>query len=166
MDWDILRTDSCTTENPTGANFGCGYNGKSSGWIQEKVDLSRYAGSEVIIQFEYITDAAVNGEGFLVDDIRIDAINYFEDFEGDEGGWDGEGFVRINNLLPQEYAVSIINQMDKSVVFKEILSAQPSKPDILDTYLQNEDFLLVINGVTRHTNQPAKYSVRFTPMED
>ncbi|HHE40924.1 MAG TPA: hypothetical protein ENL10_05430, partial [Candidatus Cloacimonetes bacterium] len=166
LDWDILRTDSCTTENPTGANFGCGYNGKSSGWIQEKVDLSRYAGSEVIIQFEYITDAAVNGEGFLVDDIRIDAINYFEDFEGDEGGWDGEGFVRINNLLPQEYAVSIINQMDKSVVFKEILSAQPSKPDILDTYLQNEDFLLVINGVTRHTNQPAKYSVRFTPMED
>ena len=47
----------------------------------EEVDLSQFAGQKVQIRFEYITDAAVNGEGFLLDDVQIDAINYQEDFE-------------------------------------------------------------------------------------
>ncbi|MBI3740033.1 MAG: immune inhibitor A, partial [Chloroflexi bacterium] len=40
--WDILKTPSCTTENPSGNSYGCGYNAKSGGgqtaeWINEKV---------------------------------------------------------------------------------------------------------------------------------
>lgn len=166
LDWEILETDSCITDNPTGANFGCGYNGKSGGWVQETVDLSDFVGSEVKIQFEYITDAAVNGEGFLVDDISIEAINYYEDFEQDEGGWNGEGFVRIDNTLPQIYAASLINQKQKSVDYKEILTLQVPYSNILDMPLENNDYLLVINGITRFTNQPAAYSVRYTSLED
>ena len=36
----------------------------------EEVDLSQFAGKKVQIRFEYITDAAINGEGFLLDDVQ------------------------------------------------------------------------------------------------
>lgn len=74
--WQILTTPSCTTEDPSGNSYGCGYNGQTGDWAQEDVDLSQFAGQKVQIRFEYITDAAVNGEGFLLDDVRVDAAGY------------------------------------------------------------------------------------------
>ena len=94
-DWQIQITPSGTAEDPSGNSYGWGYNGVSSGgagWIQEEVDLSDFAGKKVQLRFEYITDGAVNGEGFLVDDIEVPQIDYFADFETDDGGWSAEGF--------------------------------------------------------------------------
>jgi hypothetical protein len=59
------------------------------------------------LRFEYITDAAVNGEGMMLDDISI-PLNYQTDFESDNGGWEPAGFVRIQNKLPQSYKISLI----------------------------------------------------------
>ncbi|MGH2627547.1 MAG: hypothetical protein ACRDHY_12960, partial [Anaerolineales bacterium] len=113
--WEILTTPSGTGDDPTGNSYGWGYNGLSGGgdegaWLAESVDLSRFAGSEILLRFEYVTDAAVNGEGLLLDDIRIEALDYEEDFEGGDGGWLAEGFVRLYNLLPQTYRVLLIER--------------------------------------------------------
>jgi hypothetical protein len=62
------------------------------------VDLSPYAGQKVQVRFEYVTDAAVNGEGLQVDDISVPAVNYFTDFESDNGGWEPAGFARVENI--------------------------------------------------------------------
>ncbi len=78
------------------------------------VDLSDYAGKEIQLRFEYITDAAVNGEGFLLDDVSIPAIDYFSDFETDLGGWQPEGWVRIQNRLPQTFELSLIESNGSS----------------------------------------------------
>ena len=40
------------------------------------------------MRFEYVTDAAVNGEGLLLDDVSMPQINYSSDFESDDGGWE------------------------------------------------------------------------------
>ena len=77
--WQILKTPSGTSDDPSGNSYGWAYNGISGAedepsWIQEQVDLSKFAGQEVLLRFEYITDTAVNAEGFLVDDLRIPAI--------------------------------------------------------------------------------------------
>ena len=98
--WQIVSTPSCTSQNLTGNNFGCGYNYSSGGWITEVVDLSSYAGKTLKLSFEYVTDEAVTAEGFLIDDIRIDAAGYSADFEENDGGWLAEGFVRIDNMIP------------------------------------------------------------------
>ena len=103
QNWEILNTPSGKLDNPSGNSYGWAYNGKSgdnlnediSTWIQESVDLSQFAGQQVQLRFEYLTDAAVNGEGFYLDDIAIPEIDYFTDFEQDTGGWQGAGFVRI-----------------------------------------------------------------------
>jgi hypothetical protein len=82
--WQILPTPSGTDDDPIGNNFGWGYTGLSGlegTWIKEEVDLSEFAGKRVQIRFEYITDASVHAEGFLVDDIAIPEIDYATDFE-------------------------------------------------------------------------------------
>ncbi|HEX9028057.1 MAG TPA: hypothetical protein VF823_02705, partial [Anaerolineales bacterium] len=63
--WQILRTPSGTSANPSGNSYGWGYNGTSGGsgkgpqdarWIQETVDISQYVGKNVQLRFEYVTD--------------------------------------------------------------------------------------------------------------
>ncbi len=111
--WEILVTPSGTPENPNGNSFGWGYTGRSGGkskaeWIQEKVDLTPYAGKRVLIRFEYITDDAVNRPGFALDDVAVPEIGYFSDFEADGGGWEAAGFVRHANVLPQRWLVQLV----------------------------------------------------------
>ncbi|MFN3762220.1 MAG: hypothetical protein ACK4WK_03340 [Anaerolineae bacterium] len=111
--WEILTTPSGTPENPNGNSFGWGYTGRSGGgskaeWIQEKVDLTPYAGKKILVRFEYITDDAVNRPGFALDDVAVPEIGYFSDFEADGGGWEAAGFVRHANVLPQRWLVQLV----------------------------------------------------------
>ncbi len=41
--WDTLKPSECTVSNPNGNSYGCGYTGDSAGYIDQVVDLSRYA---------------------------------------------------------------------------------------------------------------------------
>jgi hypothetical protein len=109
--WDILTTPSGTSTNPNGNSFGWAYTGSSGGapeWIHEQVDISAYAGQEVLIRFEYITDDAVNRPGFVLDDVAIPEIGYSSDFEADQDGWEPEGFMRHANVLSQRWLVQLI----------------------------------------------------------
>lgn len=159
-DWTILNTPSCTTDNPTGNSYGCGYTGISNGWVQQKVDLSNYAGKKVQLRFEYVTDAAVNGEGFMLDDVAIPGINYSSDLEKDNGGWEPSGFVRIQNQLPQTYLLSIIQKSGKTTVERLALNSDQTLSLPLD--LQN-DVVLVVSGSTRFTRQLANYRFSIQP---
>jgi hypothetical protein len=163
--WEIQAPSRCTRNDPTGSNYGCGYNGRSAGWAYESVDLSRYTGNLVTLLFEYVTDLAVNGDGFVIDDISIEAIQYFTDFESDDGGWEGEGFVRVNNRLPQNFGFTILisNELQDQ---EKVISIGGLEID--QTLEQaNQDFLpvIVINGLTRFTRIPAKYRIRVTGLD-
>jgi hypothetical protein len=159
-DWTILNTPSCTTDNPFGNSYGCGYTGISNGWVQQEVDLSNYAGKKVQLRFEYVTDAAVNGEGFMLDDVAIPEINYSSDFEKDKGGWEPSGFVRIQNQLPQTYLLSIIQSSGKTTVERLALNSDQTLSFPLD--IQN-DVILVVSGSARFTRQLANYRFSIQP---
>jgi len=164
--WQILRTPASTDENPSGNSYGWGYNGLSGGdgrWIQEKVDLSQYAGGNVQIRFEYVTDAAVHGEGLLLDDIKIPEIGYFDDFESDSGGWEAAGFVRIQNVLPQTYRLALITKGADSSVEYVTLRADNTAEIPISIGGDVEEVVLVVTGTTRYTRQPAAYRFEFVP---
>ena len=166
--WQIINTPSGTADDPTGASYGWAYNGTSGGgkepvWINEHVDLSQYAGKEVDIRFEYITDGAVNGEGFLLDDVAIPEIGYFTDFEMDEGGWNPEGFVRIQNNLPQDFLVTMIRENGQTEV--EYLELADDNTLTVDLDFEDDlsEAVLVVSGSTRYTRQPAAYRFSLIP---
>jgi hypothetical protein len=156
--WQILKSSSSTDEDPTGASYGWAYNGQTNGWITAEVDLSQFAGQNVQLRFEYITDAALNGEGLLLDDVHIDAIDYQENFETGDGGWEGDGFVRVENVLPQTYRLALITKGNTTTVTHVELN--PDQTTEIPLSLQpGEEAVLVVAGTTRFTRLPAAYEI-------
>lgn len=156
--WEILKTPSGTDSNPSGNAYGWGYTGSSGGWITEEVDLSEYAGKKVQLRFEYVTDAAVNEEGLMLDDISIDAIDYKSDFETDDGGWVAAGFARLKNVLPQTYRLTLIVKGDTTTV-TNIEVAADQTADIPLSLNSGEEAILIVTGTTRFTTIAAPYQI-------
>lgn len=157
--WQILNSTSCTLDNPSGNSYGCGLNGKSSGWQQETVSLDVYAGQNVTIRFDYVTDAAVNGVGMVIDDIRVEAIDYFTDLEMDSGGWETAGFVRIQNGLPQNFRISIISFGDEISVTPLVIDELNQASLAFSIGDDVDSVILVISGTTPYTRQKATYQI-------
>lgn len=160
--WQILETPDCNDNNPSGNSFGCGYNGESNGWIEQSVNLSAFAGQEIQLRFEYVTDAAVNGEGFLLDDIQIPVLDYFSDFERDDGGWSAEGWARIDNFLPQTYEIVLLEYRSGKVNVKRIDLPSTQEIQIPINGKLNNKTILIVSGTTRFTRQPAFYQFQST----
>ena len=160
--WQILTTPSGTPLDPTGNSYGWGYTGRSGGgdtaqWIEESIDLSQFAGQVVQLRFDYVTDAAVHGEGFLLDDISIPGIGYFADFEAEAGGWETAGWVRIENVLPQTFRLALIRLGDEITVEYLTLNPDVSIEIPLEIGGETDEIILVVTGATRYTRQPAAY---------
>lgn len=166
--WEILQTPSGTDEDPSGNSYGWAYTAKSGGgerarWIEESVDLSGFAGEEILLRFEYVTDAAVNGEGLLLDDLRIEAVDYEEDFEDGIGGWQAEGFVRMFNRLPQSYRLVLVEEGDDTQI-SDIPLGEGQRAEIDLPFGEGVDqATLVIINTTRHTWQPSPYTISVSP---
>jgi hypothetical protein len=123
------------------------------------VDISQFVGQQVQIRFEYITDAAVNGEGFLVDDIAVPEIGYFSDFETDDGGWEADGFVRIQNILPQTFELTLIRLGNETTVERITIAADNTADIPIQFGGDVEAVVLVVSGTTRFTRQKASYQI-------
>ena len=116
--WDILKGKYASTENPNGASYGPAYTGRAGAtndgapaqWVQDQMDLTPYAHKQILLRFEYITDDAYNAPSWAVDDISIPEINFNDNVESGANGWDAQGFVRTDNVLPQRFIVQMVEQ--------------------------------------------------------
>jgi len=158
--WRILETPSCTWSNPTKNSYGCAYNGQTGDWITETVDLSHFAGKKVTLIFDYVTDEAVTGDGLALDNVVVPVVNYHADFETDTGGWIPQGFLLVENVLPQTFLVSLINTNDpNSPVTNYSVNAGESL--VLNVAIDSSkgNTVLAVSGSNRFTRQTASYSV-------
>ncbi len=121
------------------------------------MNLSQFAGQKVTLQFDYVTDAAVNGKGMAIDEIAINAIGYFTDLENDAGGWEAEGFARVQNRLPQTFAVSVIRNSNPITVEHYYVDA--GEDLVLESEIGEdvESVIVVISGATLITREKATY---------
>ena len=160
--WMTLPGQTTTHDDPNGVNFGNGFTGVSDDWIQEKIDLTSYVGQQVNIRFEYLTDDGPTYAGIYLDDIEIPELNYLDDAESSDGGWEAHGFTRNTMAIPQEWLVQLITQRgDQTTV--ERLHLQP---DNIGRWMVDlgpgEKGILVISGRTRVTTEAAGYWYRIT----
>lgn len=168
--WDSLQGKYTTTDNPNGTNQGNGYTGESkdqsgadaNGWVMESMKLDQYAGKEVQVRFEYITDDGYNAQGFAVDDISLLELGYRDDAES-ETGWQSTGFVRIHNSLPQRYYLAAVKlKTDGDGFDVQPVEVGPSG-DVSFTIeglgTTYDRAVLVIAGETPHTLLKASYTL-------
>lgn len=74
-----------------------GLTGFSNGWVHETFDLSPYAGSSIRLRFRYMTDWAVNFDGWFLDEITITADGstiFYDGAETLDPGWTAKGWTR------------------------------------------------------------------------
>jgi immune inhibitor A len=160
--WDILRGEYTTDTNPYGNNFGHGYTGISGGgndsiWVKEEIDLTPYAGREVMVRFEYITDDAFNDPGLCLDDVTIPELEYSHDAESD-GGWEAEGFIRSNNILPQEWIVQVIEYGTETTVEEMELGETQVGRVVIEGFGDDvHSAVLVIGALAPATTEIASY---------
>ena len=121
--------------------------------------LSGYAGKKVQLRFEYVTDAALNGEGLLLDDVTIEAINYTEDFEAGDGGWESAGFARIENVLPQTFRLALVTFGNEGTTVEYIPVADDQTASIPVSLNSGERAVLLVTGTQRFTRLPAAYTI-------
>jgi hypothetical protein len=74
--WKSVGNADSTTSLDAGADEKLvenlpGFNGNSGGWRNESFDLSAYAGQTVLLAFRYITDVNTGGDGWWVDNVRL-----------------------------------------------------------------------------------------------
>ena len=110
--WTTIPTTSSTNTNPNGGNYGNGMTGISGGgkdpvWVGESADLSKWAGKKILLRFESISDDAVHLAGMTVDAISIPQL-HFSDNVSTDNGWQADGWIRSNNVLPQQYLVQAV----------------------------------------------------------
>jgi hypothetical protein len=169
--WDILPGQSTTTENPSGNSFGAAYTGRSVDphdengdtaapeWRQERFDLSAYAGEEILLRFEYVTDDAVNSSGWLIDDIRIPAIGYSTDFEDGVDGWQSEGWLLTDNRLEQRWLLQVLELQDNILMdLQRVEVDEDGRAAIaIDDLGEGRTAVLAISAMAPVTTEPAAY---------
>ncbi|MBN2005007.1 MAG: immune inhibitor A [Anaerolineae bacterium] len=166
--WEILSNDSlhCTSNNPNSNNFGCGFTGKSRDWDELEADLSEYAGKEIALRFEYVTDAAVNQSGFAIDDIEIlvDGQSILsDDVENGVGDWIAEGFVRHANVLPQEWIVQMVLYGNTPTVEHLMVGDGTQGNWVIPFDARMDKAVLIISAIAPVTTEAASYEYTLTP---
>jgi hypothetical protein len=165
--WTVLSGDHTSSYDPVGNGYGDGFTGSSGDWVQEKVDLSPYTGAEVQVRFEYVTDDAVYLDGFAVDDISVPELGFFDDAE-QPLDWRTAGFLRIDNVLSQEFAVQLVlEHADGKVSVREVdLDANQAGQIAVRGFGSDvERAVVVVSPITRGTQRPAQYTLTVGPGE-
>lgn len=164
--WDILPGQRTTEEDPSGNSFGHAYTGESNStgggvpeWIEEVYDLRAYAGKQVFLRFEYVTDDAVNYPGAFVDDISIPAISYASDFENGPDGWESEGWLLTDNQLPQRWIVQVLALRNGELVGVERATVDENGETAIQIngLSRTTQAVVIISGATPFTTEEAQY---------
>lgn len=159
--WQIQSTPLTTDRNPNYKAYGAGYNGRSAGWQQERVSLDAYAGQQILVRFEVVTDDATNEAGMALDDLRLDAIGYAADFEQDDGGWQSDGWLLTDNRLPQRAWLQLAQQVGEEVqLTRWLLQGSDSFDLTLDPDAQRT--FLMISPFAPVTGESLIYSLQIT----
>ena len=160
------------TQGADGNNYyGPAYTGNSGGaqseqtakWLAQSIDLSEYAGKQILLRFEYITDEAVSEPGFAVDDISIPELGYSTDAETDDGGWTAEGWVRMDNALPQQYLVQLITVGSETTVKRLMVPTDGVTGEYQITIgAGTTQAVLTLSGMTEFTTEPTQLTYTLT----
>jgi hypothetical protein len=139
--------------------LGPGYTGSSDGWRTEHFDLSAFVGDEIFVRFDYVTDDAINTQGWFIDDIAIPAIGYAADFEAGADGWESEGWLLTDNQLTQTWIVQVL-LLDENVltgIERLEVDAQGRATVQIPKLGDGRTAVLAISGASRVTTEPAAY---------
>ncbi len=127
-DWSLLESAATVPRDPHGRSRGPALTGRNEptdhAWSTVRWDLSPYAGTRMWLRFAYVTDGAVTGMGWVIDEVAIDAIGYREQFAGSLADWDVAGWIQTPNRVAVDWLVQAV-----------VLTSKHHRVQVLDRWL-------------------------------
>lgn len=168
--WETLPGRWTTDYDPQGVNYGHGLTGVSGRpeanvedglrgrWVTEQMELTPFAGQEILLRFWSINDQGVHAPGILIDNIAIPEIGFRDDVEAGTGDWEAAGFVRIDGDLPQLWELRLVRTAADGQMSVDVVA--PDTDGVATATLNpGERGVLVVIAVTPHTSERARYEV-------
>jgi len=133
-------------------------------WLPQMVDLSAYAGQQVLVRFAYISVGETQDRGFAVDNIAIPEIGFSDDAEQGVPGWLLNGWQQMNNQVQQRYLVQYAlldsENPENARVVRLIGTRDTVTAGAWDLSLTpNQIILLAISGLNDDTDALARFSL-------
>ncbi len=131
-------------------------------WRHQEVDLTAYAGQEVLLRFETVTLPGLEHQGFALDNLDIPEINFADG--GDQiDTWTADGWVQTTNSVEQQFLVQAISSPTESTP----LSVQPViGPEDHETegewpfaLARGQQLVVIVSAVNDDTAQSAEFSL-------
>jgi hypothetical protein len=121
------------------------------------VDLSAYAGSSILLRFEYLTDQGYNGHGFAFADLAVPELGLAEPGAA-EAPWSADGWLRVDAPIPQPWRLQLVRWTDAGVQVDPVPVGPDGQASIsLDETASRS--VLVIAPTAPRTLNPAEYSL-------
>jgi len=168
--WQPLPGKTTTADDPHGQNLGHGLTGVSGHaqveaggerrgrWVAEEMDLTPYAGQQILLRFWLINDPEFNAPGLLLDRICVPQIEFCDGAEDETGGWLAQGFVRTTGGIPQGWELRLAVRSEAGLTIKTIQIDDHNRATI--PLEAGDRGVLVILGAAGHTEEPAVYQIR------
>ena len=165
--WDILATAHTDAADPLDTAFGPGYTGISDGWLAESVSLTDYAGREIRLRLQYITDDATNSHGLCLRRLAVsDAATGGAALRSPElGGWQPDGFVFTGNRVQQRFIVQLIREGAANQVQRLALDAANYGELLIAPPADGERLTLAVQPLAPATRLDAHYTLRLAAAE-
>jgi hypothetical protein len=161
--WEALPTEHTITDDPVQVALGAGIFGRSGGdeeaaWVDDRVDLEQFAGQDILLRFEYVTDGSTHGRGWAVRDIHLEGAASERAVAPDAAGW-----MQLDAPIPQEYIVRLILTMeDGTVDVRDIALDDARSGDLPFNSDGVRDAVVAIAGATVGTTNTAPYRIELS----
>lgn len=163
--WTILETPLSSTDDPLQVSFGPGYTGATEDWRRESVQLEQWAGQEIMLRFQYITDAAIHDHGLCVRDIRVSTPG---GVDVAPAGWTPKGFVWTNNLVRQSFIVQVVYEGDDqhpNRVVQVPLDDRNRGEVMIEPLPGINRIVAIVQPLAPSTRMPARYTMTLDRVE-
>ncbi|GIV98186.1 MAG: hypothetical protein KatS3mg057_2843 [Herpetosiphonaceae bacterium] len=161
--WRTLQTRYGTSDDPHGLNVDYGYTGRSDGaggqglprWLDDEVDLTPFAGKEVVVGFWTVNDQGYNTSGLLLADLEVPELG-----GPITEGWQSAGFVPIRNRLRQQWEVRLVLDGLRTAEVRAI-EVQKGRAEV--EVPPGMRAVLVVMAATPDTTEPGRYRATLLP---
>ena len=165
--WEVMETAHTDAADPLDTAFGPGYTGISGGWLAESLSLADYAGREILLRFQYITDDATNSHGLCLRRLAVsDAAAGGPELSSPElGDWQPDGFVFTGNRVQQRFIVQLIREGAANEVHWLELDAANYGQLLIQPAASGEQLTLAVQPLAPGTRLNAHYTLRLAAAE-
>ena len=154
--WQALRGKYSRQPSIFDDYFSYGYTGEPRYWRREAIDLSDFAPGEILLRFELVSSFDTSYRGVAIDYIRIDAIDFYEDFDSPDDGWVSEGWIFTDNRLPNNTWLQVAQDTgDQLHISRALITGEGELTvDLLPGVSQA---LVAVSPVVPQTGLPSEY---------